>query len=335
MSTWVTISFDAVTHFRSPVDVYNATDWLHAVDVHERIDMRVPKCSMVRLEYERHPLWSQILCLSGSLYVAETPPPKVGTLHFETSFFPFIDVLIPVASRRVSYIESTLKHWNSLLGATNEVQLHVFYLDQLQEHRHLQIHSYLANWTRASRSAVERHKQDVLHMLYRLPTSRADLVMFAEDDFVPCYDLVEGLLRSFSNTSAVTHMSAYYASVGLNGLIFNRADVPAIVRYIKAKIIHPKQVDHLLQEWMLKETPAARTDVGDRTPFVYKHMLFRHVGQVSSQGHKHSSTAFQCGDTMHGAHFPGIDSDMRCAWLTPCWAALTEPRIVRAIEYDR
>ena len=159
--------------------------------------------------------------------------------------------------------------------------------------------------------SITSHKKDVDHMiqtLLRMIDNESSLLMFAEDDFPPC-DTLAFVMGKICESAHASTMSGVIFAVGMGGLTFQTHDAHEISKYININMQRMKQVDHLLQEWLLKEKREGRKYLADREPLTSKKMQFNHMGIVSSVGHTHAASSFKCGDPMSNANFPGLNYD--------------------------
>jgi hypothetical protein len=149
-----------------------------------------------------------------------------------------------------------------------------------------------------------KHSFDVAFMFdyvaQHMPAS--DYVMLMDDDFSLCYRAVDRL------ESAIAHFdddfSAGLFSFGTSGQLYHVSDLPMIVRYIEEGQLRSRRrpIDHLLNEFVLKETPAAKEYLKKRRNYSIRNHPFVHRGVMSTQGHVHADE-FGCEDLMT---FPAI-----------------------------
>jgi len=235
-------------------------------------------------------------CFSGYLDVSETRASSWP--EFEVTFVPTVHVLMTHSVRRngVDYLPQTLESWRTM---PKPFHLTVFSTDRPTSYATAVRYVHKAS----NDHSIQSHKQDVIQMISTVQTNEATLWMFAEDDFPPCPSM--RLMQVFRNLPCT--FSGMVLAVGMTGLVFQTADAVAIKEYIEQNIRRPKQIDHLLQEWLLKEKPESRRYLGSRRPLTSREMQFNHIGTISTVGHHHASTDFNCGDSMRHANFPGLN----------------------------
>eukprot|EP00762_Andalucia_godoyi_P000089 ANDGO_02386.mRNA.1 hypothetical protein GUITHDRAFT_109638 len=154
-----------------------------------------------------------------------------------------------------------------------------------------------------------------------------DLMMLMDDDFEPCPWALDRLEHAI-----LRHLDADFSagmfSFGTSGLLFHVNDLPALVEYIAKGQERPanvrRPIDHLLDEWMLKETDLAKNYLKKRRNFTVRYHPFAHKGIVSTQDHSHFDGQYGCWDQMTWPTlFVGIAYDTeKCGVehdVWPCW----------------
>ena len=234
----------------------------------------------------------------GTLDVAYYRPPI---------YFPAIHVWIPLTKRPggAKYIDKTLDAWSMVPN----VRINVLNLDHVHVDRERSKRIRIIDDPRTqSQDKIFQQKIDIINMLrHSLLYDDAELIMVAEDDFPPCETFEGAITEIFTNNLFGRSFSSIIMAVGMNGMIFQRALVPRLIKYLESGLYRNKQVDHMTHEWLLKETGQAKIDLAGFYPVTTQVMHFKHTGAVSNFSHRHESTSFQCGDLMNHAHFPGLN----------------------------
>ncbi|CEM22577.1 unnamed protein product [Vitrella brassicaformis CCMP3155] len=149
---------------------------------------------------------------------------------------------------------------------------------------------------------TRRHTCDVIHLfktaLHEFSLTPYFLLM--EDDFVVCAGGVLALLWAMLKaTRYFGQWSALRVSLGLNGLVLKRADIPLLSHFLYSNGM-ALPVDLLVNYWLSKRrVPSATAGGGgtgtdgrlrqssaaylrDRIPLVYRYNLMQHIGDLSA-----------------------------------------------------
>ncbi|GBG31363.1 Alpha-1,3-mannosyl-glycoprotein 4-beta-N-acetylglucosaminyltransferase B [Hondaea fermentalgiana] len=163
-------------------------------------------------------------------------------------------------------------------------------------------------------SKVQQQTRDVAQLLkYVHEQHRPAHYLFMEDDFVACPRMLDALRYAVGRVSETVggDWLALRASFGLNGVVLQGDDLPALTAYLE-KHQARREPDHLTSEWYLGETPEAQAYRKSRTHAAFRYNLFEHIGTVST--------------LRRGSHkqkFP------------VCWAPLTAPTIFAREAFNK
>ena len=263
----------------------------------------MPTYEPTAIQYGNETIASIRMEFSGTLSITES-----AGLVFRTHYLPKVTVLITHTQRphHANYLNRTLSEWTPL-PHYREI---VVFSTVLRHHERNGVQFRHLERTNGVHT-VQQHKMHLVSMLdYIIRTAghESTLFMFAEDDFPPCDSEVRVINNVVSFPSA--KFSGVILAVGMTGMTFQMRDAAALREYIKNSLHrNNKQIDHLIHEMLLLERPIGAAYLGNRRPLTSRSMQFHHIGKVSSQGHHHGAKAFQCGDDMKHANFPGLNSD--------------------------
>jgi hypothetical protein len=144
--------------------------------------------------------------------------------------------------------------------------------------------------------------RDVISMLQLVHERYADryrYFMFMEDDFLVCPHALLALQYAMRKAAANVaggdgDWTGMRCSFGLNGVVVRMRDLRFLIDYM-ADGLEVRPPDHLVTEWLAKETPAAAAYFGERrTIAAFKYNLFHHIGRVSSLRKNESPAYPEC-----------------------------------------
>jgi hypothetical protein len=293
MTVHLIVTFFAISMFRDNLSVS-----IYSCAPDDTIIISVPRNEPILVKYSQ--LWETYYTpvFSGHLDVFEDRLP-----YFSLHFSPTVYILLTHSVRQsnIDYLPQTLLQWKKL--PTFKV---IVFSTEHPTHTNNSI-QYIHKIKHPT--SITAHKKDVdnmIQMLMGMIGDESSLLMFGEDDFPPC-DTLSFVLGKICESNEAKSMSGVIFAVGMGGLTFQTRDAHAISRYIQLNMERLKQIDHLLQEWLLKEKNEGRQHLGERRPITSQRMQFNHIGAVSSVGHKHAASSFKCGDSMRNANFPGLN----------------------------
>lgn len=163
-------------------------------------------------------------------------------------------------------------------------------------------------------SKVQQQTRDVVQLLkYVHDQHHPAHYLFMEDDFVACPRTLEALRYAVSRVSENVggDWLALRASFGLNGVLIQGDDLPALTNYLN-KHQARREPDHLTSEWYLGETPEAQAYRKSRTHAAFRYNLFEHIGAVSTLRR-----------SAHKQKFPS------------CWAPLVAPIVFAREAFNK
>ena len=131
-------------------------------------------------------------------------------------------------------------------------------------------------------------------LLLRAAAGASDYFMTMEDDFVACAGLLPTLYSLLRKAHRYEeNWAAIRVSYGLAGVILRGDDLGAVARYFGARVAK-RPPDHLMVEWMARESDEARAYLGGRRNLAFRYNVLDHIGATSSLRSTTSPTYPRC-----------------------------------------
>eukprot|EP01028_Stygiella_incarcerata_P000640 TRINITY_DN10954_c0_g1_i2.p1 TRINITY_DN10954_c0_g1~~TRINITY_DN10954_c0_g1_i2.p1 ORF type:complete len:383 (+),score=76.05 TRINITY_DN10954_c0_g1_i2:695-1843(+) len=140
---------------------------------------------------------------------------------------------------------------------------------------------------------VRRQTRDLSNLI-RKASKLGQHVLLTEDDFLPCPFYLRTMFYLMDKLHCMDeNWSGLRVSYGSNGYLFKSSDVVATSDYM-LKRISARPPDHILVEWMSKESEVAKLYFGDRRLYTFRYLVSQHIGVKSSLRTEKHDLSLEC-----------------------------------------